>query len=224
MQLSFVFYSSANQLQSKYLKRDIAFLVDGSDNTRRVFQALRTFLYNIIANLNIGVNENRIAIIQYSNVAVANFHLNSFQRKEDVLNAVKGLTHKGGRPLNTGSALRYVNNNIFAATSGSRKHEGVPQILILLSGGKSKDIIDEPITALEEAGVSIIGIGTQNTDVQDLQRISDEITSFLVDDYNNLPNIKEKVVAAVKKDSSKGTIKKNLAIGKSCQVICNVRK
>lgn len=219
MELSFVFCSSANQF--KDLKRDIAFLVDGSDNTRRGFQAIRDFLYNIIADLTIGVNENRIAIIQYSNVAVANFHLNSFLRKEDVLNAVKGLTHKGGRPLNTGSALWYVNNNIFAATSGSRKHEGVPQILILLSGGKSKDSIGEPVTALKHAGVSIIGIGTQNSDAQEFKRISSEITSFFVNDYNHLPNIKEEVVAAVKKDLSKGKTKTESLIGESCP--CHIK-
>lgn len=189
--------------------------MDGSDNTKRGFHALRDFLFNIVANLTIGVNENRIAIIQYSNVAVANFHLNSFLRKEDLLNAVKGLTHKGGRPLNTGSALWYVNNNIFAATSGSRKHEGVPQILILLSAGKSKDSIDEPVTALKNAGVSIIGIGTQNSDVLKLQKISDETTSFFVNDYDNLLNISEKVVAAVKKDLLKETTKDEFVTGKS---------
>lgn len=195
------------------MKRDIAFLVDGSDNTRIGFQALRDFLYNIIANLTIEVNENRIAIIQYSNVAVANFHLNSFLRREDVLNAVKVLTHKGGRPLNTGSALWYVNNNIFAATSGSRKHEGVPQMLILLSGGKSKDSIYEPVTALKHAGVSIIGIGIQDSDAQELQKISNDITSFFVDEYNHLPNIKEKLVAAVKRDLSKVTVKQESMTG-----------
>lgn len=216
MTLSFVFHSSAKQFQGKDLKRDIAFLVDGSDSTKGGFQSFCNFVYNIIANLTIGVNESRIAIIQYSNVAVANFHLNSFQRKEDVLNAVKSLTQKGGRPLNMGSALWYVNNNIFTVTSGSRKHEGVAQILILLTGGKSKDSIDEPLNALEQAGVSIIAIGTQNSDVQELPTISDEIRSFIVEDYNDLSDINNKVVAVVKKDLSKGmTEKKKLVIGES---------
>lgn len=198
------------------MKRDIAFLVDGSDNTRRRFEEIREFLYKVIANLSIGENENRVAIIQYSNMAVANFHLNSFLRKEDILNAVKGLTHKGGRPLNTGSALWYVNNHIFRETSGSRKHEGVPQILILLSGGKSKDNINEPVTALKHAGVSVIGIGTQNSDAKELQKISAEITSFFVDDNNHLENIKEKVLKAVKKDFTISTTHKESPMGESC--------
>lgn len=203
------------------MKRDIAFLIDGSDNTRRGFQALRDFLYNIISNITVGVNENRIAIIQYSNVAVANFHLNSFLRKEDVLNAVKGLTHKGGRPLNTGAALWYVKNNIFSVASGSRKHEGLPQMLILLSGEKSKDRIDEPVTALKREGVSIIGIGTQSSDAQVLQNISDEITTFFVDDYNDLPNINEKVVAAMKRDLSRHTTNNEFVTGESCS--CHIK-
>lgn len=198
------------------MKRDIAFLVDGSDNTRRRFEEIREFLYKVIANLSIGENDNRVAIIQYSNVAVANFHLNSFLRKEDILNAVKGLTHKGGRPLNTGSALWYVNNHIFTETSGSRKHEGVPQILILLSGGKSKDNINEPVTALKNAGVSVIGIGTQNSDAKELQKISAEITSFFVDENNHLENIKDKVLKAVKKDFTISTTHKESPKGESC--------
>ncbi|TSQ01580.1 Collagen alpha-3(VI) chain [Bagarius yarrelli] len=207
----------AKKNQSEDLKRDIAFLVDGSDNTRGRFEALRDFLYNIIADITVGENENRIAIIQYSNVAVANFHLNSFLKKEDVLNAVKGLTHKGGRPLNTGSALWFVNENIFVEKSGSRKHEGVAQILILLSGGKSKDNIDEPVTALKHAGVSIIGIGAQNSDAKELQKMSDKITSFFVDDYKYLSNIKERVIEAVKKNLTNEMTKHELLNGKTAK-------
>uniref|UniRef100_A0A9J8C0M8 VWFA domain-containing protein n=1 Tax=Cyprinus carpio carpio TaxID=630221 RepID=A0A9J8C0M8_CYPCA len=133
-------------------KRDIAFLVDGSDSTRRGFPEIRDFLYNIITNLSVGVNNDRISIIQYSNVAVTNFYLNSFLRKEDVLNAVKVLSHKGGRPLNTGSSLQYVKENIFISASGSRHKEGIPQILILLTSGKSRDSISEAASALKKSG------------------------------------------------------------------------
>uniref|UniRef100_A0AAR2J3Z0 VWFA domain-containing protein n=1 Tax=Pygocentrus nattereri TaxID=42514 RepID=A0AAR2J3Z0_PYGNA len=197
---------------------DIAFLVDGSDNTRRGFQALRDFLYNVIANLAVGVNNDRISVIQYSNVPVANFYLNSFSKKEDVLSAVKGLTHRGGRPLNTGSALRYVTNNIFVTSSGSRHTEGLPQILIMLTSGKSKDNTEEPANILKNNGVSIIGIGTQNSDSNEIKNISSEKESFSVADFTYLPNIQEQVEAAIKtislrkKDEEEKTVQD---IGKS---------
>ncbi|XP_035391851.1 LOW QUALITY PROTEIN: uncharacterized protein col6a3 [Electrophorus electricus] len=204
----------------KEQKRDIAFLVDGSDNAREGFQALRDFLYNFIANLTVGINDDRIAVIQYSNEAVTNFYLNSFSRKEDVLYAVKGLIHKGGRPLNTGSALRYVKNNIFVSSSGSRRSKGVPQILILMTAGKSRDNITEAANNLKSLGVSIIGIGTQKSNSEEIRIISTKQKSFFLKDFTYLPKTKQQLVAAMRTDSlekiteeqSSGNLRKNYDI------------
>lgn len=177
---------------------DIAFLVDGSDSTRRGFPEIRDFLYNIITNLNVGINNDRISIIQYSNVAVANFYLNSFLRKEDVLNAVKVLSHKGGRPLNTGSALLYVKENIFISASGSRHKEGIPQILILLTSGKSKDSISEAASALKKSGVLIYGIGGKYSDSYELHTVSSENKVLSLADFSELPKIQTQLLEAMK--------------------------
>lgn len=171
--------------------------MDGSDNTRRGFQEIRAFVYDVIASLPVGVNDDRISVIQYSNVAVANFYLNSFSRKEDVLNAVKGLTHRGGRPLNTGSALSFVKNNIFTSSSGSRQAEGVPQLLILLTSGKSKDSTLEPAKILKNFGVSITGIGTKNSDRHELEKISSEKTPYFVDDIAYLSKIQKQLIEEI---------------------------
>uniref|UniRef100_A0A8C2FAL1 Collagen, type VI, alpha 3 n=1 Tax=Cyprinus carpio TaxID=7962 RepID=A0A8C2FAL1_CYPCA len=179
-------------------KRDIAFLVDGSDSTRRGFPEIRDFLYNIITNLSVGVNNDRISIIQYSNVAVTNFYLNSFLRKEDVLNAVKVLSHKGGRPLNTGSALQYVKENIFISASGSRHKEGIPQILILLTSGKSRDSISEAASALKKSGVLIYGIGGKYSDSYELHTVSSENKVLSLADFSELPKIQTQLLEAIK--------------------------
>ncbi|XP_077071236.1 collagen alpha-3(VI) chain-like [Siphateles boraxobius] len=183
-------------------KRDIAFLVDGSDSTRRGFPEIRDFLYNIITNVNVGIDNDRISIIQYSNVAVANFYLNSFLRKEDVLNAVKVLSHKGGRPLNTGFALRYVKENIFISASGSRHKEGTPQILILLTSGKSRDSISEAAFALKKNGVIIYGIGGKYSDSDELQTISSENNVLSLADFSELSKIQVQLLEAMKSNPS----------------------
>ncbi|XP_073668018.1 collagen alpha-3(VI) chain-like [Paramisgurnus dabryanus] len=181
-------------------KRDIAFLVDGSDSTRRGFQEIRNFLYNVITNLNVGIDMDRISIIQYSNVAVANFYLNSFIRKDDVLNRVKVLSHKGGRPLNTGSALRYVKDNIFTSSSGSRHKEGIPQILILLTNGTSRDNISEAASSLKEHGVLILGIGAKDSDSEELHKISSENQVLSFTEFSELPKIQAQLLEAMKPD------------------------
>ncbi len=58
-----------------------------------------------------------------------------------------------------GAGLQYVRDNVFTASSGSRRLEGVTQILVLLSGGKSSDSVDAAASSLKELGVLTFGIG-----------------------------------------------------------------
>nr|XP_023679600.1 collagen alpha-3(VI) chain isoform X4 [Paramormyrops kingsleyae] len=180
------------------IKRDFVFLLDGSDNNRNGFTAMRTFVRNIVESLNVEENKDRVAIIQFSNVAVANFYLNSFFKKENVLRSIRGLSQKGGRAQHIGAALQYIKDNIFTTPSGSRRLEGVPQILILLSAGKSTDNVDAPAAALKELGVLTFGIGSKNTDIRELQKISYEPRyAQSVSDFNELPRIQEHLLYSV---------------------------
>uniref|UniRef100_A0A3B4B750 VWFA domain-containing protein n=1 Tax=Periophthalmus magnuspinnatus TaxID=409849 RepID=A0A3B4B750_9GOBI len=80
----------------------------------------------------------RVAVVQYSDDTKTYFDLNSHKTKSAIVYAVRGLRHKGGISRNTGQALKFVHDLVSTPLSGSRKLEGVPQILILLTGGKSK--------------------------------------------------------------------------------------
>src|SRR4029434_8933104 len=123
-------------------RKDVVFLLDGSDYTRNAFPAMKDFVQRVVEKLNVMENRDRVSVVQYSRDPEAHFYLNTYTTKEEVLEAVRALRHKGGRPLNTGAALQYVRENVFTASSGSRRLEGVPQILILLSGGRSFDGVD----------------------------------------------------------------------------------
>ncbi|XP_076120642.1 collagen alpha-3(VI) chain-like [Alosa pseudoharengus] len=179
-------------------KRDVIFLVDSSDHTRSGFQAIRNFINDIVSKLDVQSTGDRVSVIQFSNIAVANFYLNSFLKKEDVLNAIKGLTHKGGRPLNVGRALQFVKDNILTTQSGSRYMENVPQILILLVGGKSRDSVEGPALGLKDFGVRTFVIGTGNSDRTDLERIAIGPSHIqLVPDSSGLSNIQQQLLSAI---------------------------
>ena len=138
-----------------------------------------------------GKNKDRVSVVQYSRDAEAHFYLNTYTTKDDVLDTVRGLRHRGGRPLNTGSALEYVRDNVFTAASGSRRQEGIPQLLILLSGGRSSDNVEIPASALKDNGVLILGIGTRNSSTE-VQRIaSDPSYAQSVSDFSDLPNVQQ---------------------------------
>lgn len=193
--------------QSDEKGRDIVFLLDGSDNTRNGFSSIQDFLYKVIERLNIGPNEDRVAVIQFSNVAVANFFLNSFMRKEDVLTAVRRLSHKGGRPLKMGAALKYVKENVFTAASGSRYTANVPQILVVLSSAPSSDSVDLPVASLKESGVTILTIGTKHSDHKEMEKISHALNYTLsISEVADLPNIQEQVFGAITDEKLKNEI------------------
>ena len=207
-------FSSTEQSDEK--GRDIVFLLDGSDNTRNAFSAIQDFLYKVIERLNIGPSKDRAAVIQYSNVALANFFLNSFMRKEDVLSAVRRLSHKGGRPIKMGAALKYVKENVFTAASGSRYTTNIPQILVVLNNGPSSDGVDLPVASLKESGVKILTIGTKNSDHKEMEKLShDPSYTLSVSEMAEIPIIQEEVIAAITGEKLKNEISKTGVIGKN---------
>ena len=202
-------------------QKDVVFMLDGSDGTRNVFPAVLDFVQRVVEKLNVGESKDRVSVVQYSRDPVAHFYLNTHSRKEDVLENVRSLRHKGGRPLNTGAALQYVRENVFTASSGSRRLEGVPQILILLSGGRSFDGVDAPASALKELGVQILPIGNRNSDSRELQRIShDPSYALSVSDFSDLPSVQEQLLSVVSTVVVVATPITPTVIGKNACVCC----
>ena len=170
------------------------FLLDGSDGTRSGFPAMLDFVERAVEKLNVGQNQDRVSVVQYSREPEVHFYLNRFTTRQDVVDAVRGLRHRGGRPLNTGAALQYVRENVFTNSSGSRRLQGVPQMLILLNGGRSYDSVDAPAAALKKQGILVVGVGTRNSDSRELQKISYEPSYALsVSDFTDLPGVQEQL-------------------------------
>lgn len=75
--------------------------------------------------------------------------------------------------MNTGAALDFVKNNVFTVSSGSRNQEDIPQILVLLSGRKSDDDVqDAGDTLAGNAGIVLHTIGLNNADKLEMEEKS----------------------------------------------------
>ncbi|NXS08324.1 CO6A3 protein, partial [Neodrepanis coruscans] len=167
-------------------KKDVVFLIDGSDGVRRGFPLLRTFVQRVVESLDIGPDKVRVAVAQYSNVIQPEFLLDTHEDKADIISAIQELKVMGGSPLNTGAALDYLIKNVFTVSSGSRIAEGVPQFLILLTADRSQDDVRRPSVVLKTSGTVPFGIGIGNADLTELQTIS-----FLPDFALSVPDFSQ---------------------------------
>lgn len=153
-------------------KRDIVFLLDGSDDSRNGLPAIREFIRRMATELVTDEDTIRFAVLQYSDDTVVYFNLNAHRTKEAIIYAVRSLRHKGGRPRNTGAALQFALDHAFVTTSGSRRLDSVPQILFLLTGGKSNDDVSQAALKLRKSGVLSFAIGMKNAKQKELEKIA----------------------------------------------------
>ncbi|XP_072336667.1 collagen alpha-3(VI) chain-like [Scyliorhinus torazame] len=180
------------EVQEDGVKRDIVFLVDGSDKVRGAFPSVQRFISRVVNNLDIGNDKVRVGVVQYSDNPRVNFYLTSHTTNQGVKDAISGLTQIGGSRANTGAALDYVTKNIFTRSAGGRAEEGVPQFLILLTASKSSDDVSQAALALKEAGVAPFSIGSGEADENELQQISlSRNYIFKVNDLRNVETIQQ---------------------------------
>uniref|UniRef100_A0A3B1K499 VWFA domain-containing protein n=1 Tax=Astyanax mexicanus TaxID=7994 RepID=A0A3B1K499_ASTMX len=194
---------------------DVVFLLDGSGDTRDGFPIMRQFVERMVDKFNIDENKDRVSVVQYSTQAQAHFLLNSYFSKRDVLKSLGNMQHRGGRPLNTGAALEYVKNHVFIASAGSRHFEGVPQILILVTGGRSQDDVRGPAAALKHEKIVPFSVGTQTADIIQLQAISYVPShTFTVSQFDNLQSIEQELMSYVKRVPSQPRRLQSTLVGK----------
>uniref|UniRef100_A0A8C3UB75 Collagen alpha-3(VI) chain n=1 Tax=Catharus ustulatus TaxID=91951 RepID=A0A8C3UB75_CATUS len=175
-------------------KKDVVFLIDGSDGVRRGFPLLKTFVQRVVESLEVGRDKVRVAVAQYSNTIQPEFLLDTYEDKADLVSAIQQLKLMGGSPLNTGAALDYLIKNVFTVSSGSRIAEGVPQFLILLTADRSQDDVRRPSVVLKTSGTVPFGIGIGNADLTELQTIS-FLPDFAISvpDFNQLDSVQQVV-------------------------------
>ncbi|XP_075684360.1 collagen alpha-4(VI) chain-like [Rhinoderma darwinii] len=176
---------------------DIVFLVDGSwsigtDN----FKSMQNFLYTLINGFDISQDNIRIGLIQYSDEPRTEFYLNSYDKKEDVLQYIQNLKYKGGG-TKTGESLQFMLENHFTKNAGGRANDGVPQIAVVITDGESQDNIKEPATKVKNSGITLYAIGIKNAILTELNEIAsdpDEKYVYNVADFTALQGISQNIL------------------------------
>lgn len=177
-------------------KRDLIFLLDGSVNVGKTnFPYVRDFVMSLVNSLDVGSDNIRVGVVQYSDTPVTEFSLDTYQTKSELLAHLGQLQLKGGSGLNTGSALSYVHANHFTEAGGSRIREHVPQLLLLLTAGQSDDSYLQAANALARAGVLTFCVGVSQANKAQLEHIAfNPSLVYLMDDFSSLPALPQQLI------------------------------
>ena len=115
---------------------------------------------------------------------------------------------------NTGAALHFVRDHVFSTSSGSRRLEGVPQVLFLLTGGESNDDVTDTASSLKNLRVLSFAIGMKNAKEEELLKIAHSSRFlFNLPVFGELLSIQPEILAFVQ---SKMGIEPPTIIGKTC--------
>ncbi|XP_072788014.1 collagen alpha-3(VI) chain isoform X9 [Taeniopygia guttata] len=156
-------------------KKDIVFLIDGSTALGAApFNAIRDFVAKIVQRLEVGPDLIQVAVAQYADTVKPEFYFNTHQTRKDVMANVRKMKLMGGTTLNTGSALDFVRDNFFTSAAGCRMEEGVLPMLVLITGGKSRDDVGQAAAEMKRNRIVTLAVGSRNADLAELQEIAHE--------------------------------------------------
>nr|XP_055238312.1 collagen alpha-1(VII) chain isoform X2 [Gorilla gorilla gorilla] len=167
---------------------DIVFLLDGSSSIGRSnFREVRSFLEGLVLPFSGAASAQgvRFATVQYSDDPRTEFGLDALGSGGDVIRAIRELSYKGGN-TRTGAAILHVADHVFLPQLA---RPGVPKVCILITDGKSQDLVDTAAQRLKGQGVKLFAVGIKNADPEELKRVASQPTSdffFFVNDFSIL--------------------------------------
>ncbi|VDN55231.1 unnamed protein product [Dracunculus medinensis] len=171
-------------------KTDLMFLIDGSGSIGSyVFknEVLR-FIQEFIELFDIGLDNTRVGLIQYSDQIRHEFDLNQYADKASVHQAISQVQYLTGL-TRTGAAIQHMVMEGFSQRRGARiKSDNVTRVAIVITDGRSQDNVTEPAMAARNLSVNMFAIGvTDHVLASELESISGSPARwFYVDRFKDL--------------------------------------
>lgn len=179
------------------MQYDLVFLLDTSSSVgKEDFEKVRQWVANLVDTFEVGPDHTRVGVVRYSDRPTTAFELGHFRSREEVKAAARRITYHGGN-TNTGDALRYITSRSFSAQAGGRPgNRAFKQVAILLTDGRSQDLVLDAAAAAHAAGIRIFAVGVGAALKEELDEIASEPKSahvFHVSDFNAIDKIRGKL-------------------------------
>ncbi|XP_038614209.1 von Willebrand factor A domain-containing protein 2 [Tachyglossus aculeatus] len=162
--------SAAAQLMQCSAAVDILFLLDGSYSIGKgSFERAKYFVVKLCDALDINPDRVRVGAVQFSVAPWLEFPLDSCLTRQEAKHKIKKIAFRGGS-TETGLALKYILRKGFP---GGR-NASVPQILILITDGKSQGNVTVPAQQLKDRGVTVFAVGVRFPRWEELHLLASE--------------------------------------------------
>ncbi|XP_074883080.1 von Willebrand factor A domain-containing protein 2 isoform X2 [Buteo buteo] len=164
--------SAAGQLMQCSASLDVLFLLDGSYSIGKgSFERSKHFAGKLCDALDIHPDRVRVGMIQFSSTPHLEFPLDSYLTKQEVKERIKRIVFRGGS-TETGQALKYILRKGFPGGRNS----SVPEILIVISDGKSQGSTAMPARQVKERHITVFAVGIKFPRWEELHVLASEPT------------------------------------------------
>ncbi|KAL0178570.1 hypothetical protein M9458_027464, partial [Cirrhinus mrigala] len=137
----------------------VVFLLDGSESVdAEDFEKMKEMMELVIDKFTIGLDKERVAVVQYGTDTNEEFPLNAFDNKATLLENIRNIKQMNGK-TNTGKALLEVAES-FEISNGGRPD--ALKFLIVLTDGESRDDVAGPAKVLRESSINVNAIGMRH--------------------------------------------------------------
>uniref|UniRef100_A0A669P7J4 VWFA domain-containing protein n=1 Tax=Phasianus colchicus TaxID=9054 RepID=A0A669P7J4_PHACC len=199
--LTYSFFFFLYFLVCKNVRADIVFLVDSSNSIRPAeFQKIKDFMQSFVIKVDVGLDNVRIGLIQFSSEIREEFQLDRYSTIADVRRAIQEIQQIKLGTL-TGKALTFA-ASYFDPPRGGRPE--LKQYLIVITDGEAQDSVKNPARAIRDKGITIYAINFKASR-EELEEITeDQERLFFVQSYDALENIHENLTQIVCEKSQPG--------------------
>uniref|UniRef100_A0A8D1NSJ0 VWFA domain-containing protein n=1 Tax=Sus scrofa TaxID=9823 RepID=A0A8D1NSJ0_PIG len=185
---------NSSKVDCEIEKVDLVFLLDGSNSIHpEDFKKMKNFLASVVQDFDVSVNRVQIGAAQFSHTYRPEFPLGMFTGKKEISFQIENIQQIFGY-THIGEALRQV-GHYFRPDTGSRINAGTPQVLLVLTDGKSQDEVAQAAEELRHKGIDIYSVGIGDVDDQQLVQITGTADKKLtVHSFDELRKVKKRIV------------------------------
>ncbi|XP_075403320.1 collagen alpha-6(VI) chain [Tenrec ecaudatus] len=204
---------NSSKVDCEIEKVDLVFLMDGSNSIDpEDFKKMKSFLASVVQDFEVSHNRVRIGAAQFSHTYHPEFPLDAFTDAKEISSRIESIQQIFGF-THIGDALRHV-GSYFQLSMGSRINAGTPQVLLVLTDGRSQDEVAQAAEDLRRKGIDIYSVGIGDVDHQELIQITGTADKKLtVDNFDELKKVQKRIVRNICTSGSESNCFVDIVVG-----------